>query len=198
MRDRIKNLDDVKRIVVFGSNHMDTVIGTGSKDPEKYSPDASRETLDHSLMYILAVALEDGTWDYIKSYTPERSHRPDTIRLWEKIATAEDPAWTKRYHDPDPAKAAAGGRIEITMNDGSVVADQIANANAYNYGATPWGRNDYIQKFQKLASESLDQSEIDRFIDIAERLADLRAQELARLYPKHPEGRLAIGSPGLF
>jgi len=28
MRDRIKNLDDVKRIVVFGSNHMDTVIGT--------------------------------------------------------------------------------------------------------------------------------------------------------------------------
>ena len=32
-------------------------------------PYASRETLDHSIMYIFAVALEDGDWHHIKSYT---------------------------------------------------------------------------------------------------------------------------------
>ena len=30
------------------------------------------ETLDHSIMYIFAVALEDGSWHHIKSYTPQR------------------------------------------------------------------------------------------------------------------------------
>ena len=67
MRSKVKNLRDVDRIVVSGSNHMDQVIGTDSNDPEKYNPDASRETLDHSIMYILAVALEDGTWNYVTS-----------------------------------------------------------------------------------------------------------------------------------
>ena len=38
-------------------------------------PNASRETLDHSIMYIFAVALEDGKWHHVKSYTPERANR---------------------------------------------------------------------------------------------------------------------------
>ena len=38
------------------------MIGTGSNDPQKFDPGASRETLDHSVMYIFAVALQDGTW----------------------------------------------------------------------------------------------------------------------------------------
>ena len=37
-------------------------------------PKASRETLDHSIMYILAVALEDGRWHHINSYTPKRAN----------------------------------------------------------------------------------------------------------------------------
>ena len=32
-------------------------------------PNASRETLDHSIMYIFAVALEDADWHHVKSYT---------------------------------------------------------------------------------------------------------------------------------
>ena len=113
MRSKITNLGNVDSIVVSGSNQMDQVIGTGSNDPEKYNPDATRETLDHSLLYILAVALEDGTWDYIKSYLPERVHRADTTALWKSISTREGPEWTKRYFDPDPAKKAGGGRIEL-------------------------------------------------------------------------------------
>ena len=38
-------------------------------------PYASRETLDHSIMYIFAVALEDGVWHHIKSYTPQRARK---------------------------------------------------------------------------------------------------------------------------
>ena len=47
-------------------------------------------------MYIVAVALQDGVWHHVDSYLPERASRPDTVRLWRKIETVEDPTWTER------------------------------------------------------------------------------------------------------
>ena len=34
----------------------------------------------------------------------ERANRKNTIELWQKIKTFEDPEWTRKYHDPDPRK----------------------------------------------------------------------------------------------
>ena len=58
-------------------------MGSGSNDKEKYSPLASRETLDHSAMYIFAVALEDGEWHHEKSYSDERKNRKNNNRTLE-------------------------------------------------------------------------------------------------------------------
>ena len=58
-------------------------------------PKASRETLDHSIMYIFAVALEDGSWHHVKSYTKSRAKRKSTIRIWKSIKTYEDKKWTR-------------------------------------------------------------------------------------------------------
>ncbi len=48
-----------------------------------------------------------------RSYAPERAGRPDTVALWHKVTTVEDPEWTRRYHSNDPAEKAFGGRVEI-------------------------------------------------------------------------------------
>ena len=77
--------------------------------------------LDHSIMYIFAVALEDGSWHHIDSYTPERANKKSTIDLWKKIVTYEDKKWTKKYHDPNPAKKCFGGEVVIQMKDGSKI-----------------------------------------------------------------------------
>ena len=87
-------------------------------------PKASRETLDHSIMYIFAVALEDGRWHHVESYAPRRAARPDTVRLWRKIETREDPEWTRRYHARDPNELAFGARVEVVMQDGSTIEDE--------------------------------------------------------------------------
>ena len=50
-------------------------------------PNASRETLDHSIMYIFAVALEDGTWHHVISYTKMRAKRKSTLKIWRSIKT---------------------------------------------------------------------------------------------------------------
>src|SRR5699024_2752706 len=91
----------VKSIVIHTSHHTHYVIGSGANDPQKYDPTASRETLDHSIPYIFTVALQDGTWHHASSYAPERAARADTVALWHKVATEEDPAWTRRYHTQD-------------------------------------------------------------------------------------------------
>ncbi|HEY8370156.1 MAG TPA: MmgE/PrpD family protein [Thermodesulfobacteriota bacterium] len=187
LRTRI-DLSRVREIVVSTSHHTHYVIGSGSGDPQKYDPDASRETLDHSIMYILAVALEDGRWHHVDSYTPERAHRPSTVALWRKIRTVEDPAWTARYHDPDPAKKAFGGRVEVTLDDGSVITAEKAVADAHPNGAAPWRTADYVGKFRGLTQGLVLPGEAERFLELASRLSSLTPAEVRRLNPPLPPG----------
>jgi 2-methylcitrate dehydratase len=180
MGPRIGNLERVSSILIRTSHHTHTVIGTGANDPQKVDPYASRETLDHSIMYIFAVALQDGGWHHIHSYAPERARRPDTVALWHKIATVEDPAWTARYHAPAPERA-FGGQVIVTMDDGSVISDELAVADAHPLGARPFVRPDYVEKFHTLTDGIVDAAEQERFLDLVHRLPELRADDVRRL-----------------
>ncbi|ALX65750.1 MmgE/PrpD family protein [Microbacterium sp. XT11] len=172
---------NIEGIVLHTSHHTHYVIGSGANDPQKYDPSASRETLDHSIPYIFAVALQDGGWHHVDSYTPERAARPDTVQLWHKITTAEDAEWTRRYHSEDPDEKAFGGRVEIRLTDGSTVVDEIAVADAHPLGARPFARADYIAKFRLLAEPVLEPAEIERFLDLVQRLPELTASEVGEL-----------------
>jgi len=191
---------NIDSIVIHTSHHTHNVIGSGANDPQKYDPTASRETLDHSVPYIFAVALQDGGWHHVDSYAPERAGRADTVALWHKITTAEDAEWTRRYHSEDPDEKAFGGRVEIRLTDGGVIEDEIAVADAHPLGARPFAREDYVRKFRLLAEPVLAAAEIERFLDLAQRLPELTAEEVQQLTIVADFGVLA-GAPapkGLF
>lgn len=185
-------VDTVNRAVLHTSHHTHYVIGSGANDPQKYDPTASRETLDHSIPYIFTVALQDGEWHHERSYAPERAARPDTVALWQRVTTQEDPEWTRRYHSLDPKEKAFGGRIEIELTDGSRIIDEIAVANAHPLGARPFAREQYVNKFRTLADGVLAASEIEGFLDAAQSLPDLAdLRELTvngRFSTKTPKG----------
>jgi 2-methylcitrate dehydratase len=181
----------VREIVVHTSHHTHTVIGSGSNDPEKYDPDSSRETLDHSIMYILAVALEDGRWHHVGSYLPARAHRPSTVALWRKVRTKEDPAWTARYHDPDPGRKAFGGRVEMRFEDGRTVVEERLVADAHPNGRRPWRWPDYALKLEQLTAGRLPEDERARFLDLAAGLGRLSPGEVRRMNPVLPPGSVA-------
>ena len=181
MRDKIADFDGIEEITIHTSHHTHYVIGSGANDPQKMDPKASRETLDHSIMYIFAVALQDGVWHHVASYSPERAARPDTVELWHKIKTVEDPEWTRRYHSSDPSEKAFGGRVAIKFKDGSVIQDEMAVANAHSLGAKPWTRPDYIRKFETLTKGIITQEEGDRFLEIVQNIMDLEANDLLQL-----------------
>lgn len=192
--------EKVESVVIHTSHHTHFVIGSGANDPQKYDPTASRETLDHSIPYIFTVALQDGEFHHERSYAPNRANRPDTVALWKKVTTEEDAEWTRRYHSLDTAEKAFGGRVEITMVDGSTIVDEIAVADAHPLGARPFAREQYISKFRMLAEHVLDEEEIERFLGLVQRLPELDADELGGLTVVAKPGLLAsVESPtGLF
>ena len=195
---QVQDWDQVQDVLIETSHHTHYVIGTGANDPQKMDPHASRETLDHSIMYIVAVALQDGAWHHVRSYAPERAQRPDTIRLWHKIRTVEVPEWTARYHAKDHNQLAFGGRIVITMNDGRVIDGTMAVANAHPLGATPWTRPNYVQKFRTMTEGLIDGAEADRFLAACEALPGLPAGSLDQLNVAMPAGTVKQGLPGIF
>ncbi|MEZ0312950.1 MAG: MmgE/PrpD family protein [Myxococcota bacterium] len=188
--EKVGDGSKVKSIVLHTSHHTHYVIGTGANDPQKMDPKASRETLDHSIMYIFAVALQDRSWHHVKSYDPARAQRPDTVALWHKVSTVEDAEWTRRYHATDPKEKAFGAKVVVTMNDGATITDELALANANPAGAKPFKRPDYIRKFETLTEGVLDNAEIKRVIELTQRLPQLAAADLSRLHPVLPAGKL--------
>ena len=144
-------------------------------------PNASRETLDHSIMYIFAVALEDGDWHHVKSYTKARANRKSTIKIWRSIKTYEDKKWTKKYHDPNPKNKAFGAKVVVTLTNGKKITEELDRADAHPYGARPFKRENYINKFLILTEGIIGSKESDRFLKTVQNLKKLKPGQLNKL-----------------
>ena len=179
LRGRIEDVGEIAEVVIHTSDHTHRIIGNGANDPQKYDSKASRETLDHSAMYIFAVALEDGAWHHERSYLPARAAR--ALPLWRRVRTVEDEGWTRRYHETDPAKRAFGARAVITLGDGTRIKDEIAVADAHPNGAHPFGRDDYLAKFCALAEPIVAVGEAERFLESVVGLRDIPGGGLGAL-----------------
>ena len=181
LNKKIKNLNNIKKITIETSHHTHYVIGTGANDPQKMDPYASRETLDHSIMYIFAVALEDGAWHHVKSYTPQRARKKSTVQLWRKIVTKENKKWTKKYHNRDPKKKCFGGKVIVKMKNGPTISEEINVADAHPAGKRPFGRKEYINKFKVLTDNIISKKESQRFLKCVQNLRKLKPKDLKGL-----------------
>jgi len=181
LNKKIPDLNNIKKIDIYTSHHTHYVIGTGANDPQKMDPKASRETLDHSIMYIFAVALEDANWHHVKSYTRARANRKSTIKIWHSIKTHEDKKWTRKYHDPNPKNKSFGAKVVVTMKSGKKISEKLEKADAHPYGARPFQRKDYINKFKTLTDNIISRKESLRFIKTVQNLKKLKKGQLTKL-----------------
>lgn len=67
------------------------------------------------------------------------------------------------------------------------------HANAHCYGATPWGREHYIGKFDQLTRNLVSPAEREKFLLAAKNLEQLSAEQLSALLP--PADAIAIEMP---
>ena len=104
-------------------------------DPPKWDP-RNRETADHSMPYVIAVALIDGDV-YLDSFTPKRIQDPAVRRLMEKITAGPDP------------KLAYQGAARLTVRNktgGELVKETLVHLS------TPMTRPEIVAKFNRVCA----------------------------------------------
>ena len=200
LHKEIKDTDDIESIEIISSHHTHIVIGTGSGDPQKFDPDASRETLDHSLMYIFATALHDGSWHHQQSYDPSKAKSEKIQRLWRNIQTREDQAWTDAYLDENPAHKKFGGQVRIRFKNGEILEAIQNHANAHPLGQDPFKKPGYIRKFETLTQGILSEQSTREFLTFMDSMLSSAQTDLSRLFPapEFPLNTVTRDQKGLF
>lgn len=198
LHGQVEDLRAVEAVTLHTKRMTHMVMGSGSGDPDKWDPAASRETLDHSAPFQFARALMDGAWHHEDSYDPARIADPDFVALWRKVQTVEDADWNRRFDAAAPLDKAHGARAVIRLADGRTIEAELAVADSHPRGATPWGVEAYRAKFRSLSAPFVSAPAVEAFLAAAEGLPTLTAAELFDLGVQADLTSLVAGPAGLF
>ena len=80
-----------------------------------------------------------------------------------------------------PVAACTRSCIGCSSPPRRLLPDRVAEASAHPAGARPFARADYIRKFATLAESRIESGEIERFLELVQRLPELTAAELRGL-----------------
>ena len=69
----------------------------------------------------------------------------------------------------------------ITLKNGKKIIEEQGVADAHPYGARPFKRKNYINKFLTLTENILSKKESDRFLKIVQNLRKLKSGQLNKL-----------------
>jgi 2-methylcitrate dehydratase len=131
----VGNLDRIAALEIGTTRRGRQVAGT---DPEKWAPD-TKETADHSLPYIVARAMFDGTIDN-ESYSAEKLHDQRLLAFMRKVTVKEDPAFATLTGDVPPT------RLTATLDDGRRFAHLVDKMPGFP--GQPMSRADVERKFR--------------------------------------------------
>ena len=126
---------------------------TSSADPEKWHVH-DRETADHSIPYLVAVALLDGEVT-TRQFTDERIADPLAQELIARTEVTEDPAMSSRF----PGAQAA--RIEATAGGETYV---VEIENSKGNAANPLSDAEVEAKFRSLAAGAMTEEQTETLL----------------------------------
>ena len=69
----------------------------------------------------------------------------------------------------------------VTLNSGKRLSEELDIADAHPYGARPFKRENYINKFLTLTNSILDKKESNRFLKAVQNLRNLKSGQLHKL-----------------
>ena len=122
-------------------------IGGGAEDAEQKWDPQTRETADHSLPYLVAVALMDRKVT-VDSFTPERIKDPALRPLMQKIAVSVDDAFEKRFQNGEMVSG-----IMVALKNGAVIEREVNTFRGKP--ETPMSDDDLDAKFMTMIPQVL-------------------------------------------
>jgi 2-methylcitrate dehydratase len=114
LRNQIADLATVKSMVIESHDASVDIIGS---EPEKWKPQ-SRETADHSLPYITAVALIDGEITD-KQFEPARFTEPGIVKFLENVKVQRNDELSALYAD------AVANIVHVKLTDGRTLSKRV-------------------------------------------------------------------------
>jgi len=160
-RKEIENLDDIVSVEIASHEAGYTILG---RDPEKWNP-MTKETADHSLPYIVAMALLEGTVDN-STYTEKKYRDPKVLAFLKKITVVEDKELSAKYPE------AVANRVTVKLSSGKVVSKQVD----YHKGhpKNPMSDQDVEDKFERLTKKYVNKNRSRRILDTLWNLEKLK------------------------
>ena len=165
-RKEIEKPEDIVSVEIASHEAGYTILG---KDPEKWNP-LTKETADHSLPYIVAIALLEGKIDN-STYSEKKYRDPKILDFLKKVTVVEDKTLSSRYPE------AVANRVTVKLSSGKVVSKQVD----YHKGhpKNPMSDQDVEEKFLRLTRKILDKNHARRILDAAWNLE--KAKDLSKM-----------------
>jgi 2-methylcitrate dehydratase len=153
LRNQIADLSQVKTMVIESHDASVDIIGS---EPEKWRPQ-SRETADHSLPYITAVALIDGEVTD-KQFAPERFTETGIVSFLQGVKVQRNDELSALYAE------AVANIVHVNLADGRTLTKRVDYplGNAKNRLKD----SELEGKFLNLAAPKIGKDGSDRVVEI--------------------------------
>jgi 2-methylcitrate dehydratase len=142
LRAEIKGVAEIDSVLIQSHDAAVDIIGS---EPAKWRP-TSRETADHSLPYLVAVALADGEVTP-KQFQPERIADPELLALVQRVKVERHRELSARYPE------AVGNIVSVRLRDGRTLSERVDYPRGH--ARNPLTDTEIEAKFYTLAEPSL-------------------------------------------
>jgi 2-methylcitrate dehydratase len=145
----------------------------------------TKEQADHSLPYLLAVALLDG--DVMPAqFEPERIIKPDVQALLKKVSVRPSHEYTELYPGKMPVK------IAITLHGGKVIEHSVQDYPGL--ASHPFTWEDAVQKFDTLVAGRISEGLSREIKDAVHSVENVQVRDLMELLGAVKIGHTALAS----
>ncbi len=131
-------------------------VRSAATEPAKWAPQ-TRETADHSIPYLVAIAFHDGAVTPA-SFTRERLQDPAVHELISKMTVEEDPGFTARFPEDYPCL------LEVTTTAGRRLVAETSHPPGHRNN--PLSDDQVVGKFFNLAGGMLSEERCNAAIDL--------------------------------
>ncbi len=137
--------EDVVRIDIDTFDVAYNIIGGGEEGDKTLV--RTKEEADHSLQYMVAVAVLDGQV-LPEQYKPERIQREDVQALLKKVFVRPDNAFSERFPQEMPC------RLRVILRDGRMLKLEKKDYEGFHTNPLPWEK--IVSKFHSLTKRFID------------------------------------------
>ena len=132
----------------------------------------TKEQADHSLPYLLAVALLDGDVQPAQ-FKPDRIAKPDLQALLKKVSVRANHEYTDEYPEKMPAK------ITVRLQDGKVIEHEVQDYPGL--ASHPFTWEESVEKFDRLVAGRIDERLSREIKDAVRSVENIQVTDLMKL-----------------